>query len=35
VGKEKGDAWYERVKRDGESKHDVTLPDPILVEIHN
>ena len=32
-GKSRSDAWYERVQRDDSDKHEVTLPDPIPVEI--
>ena len=33
-GEPRSDAWYERVQRDDESKHEVTLPDPVPIEIH-
>ena len=33
-GESRSDAWYERVQRDDESKHEVTLPDPVPIEIH-
>lgn len=32
-GKSRSDAWYERVQRDDSDKHEVTLSDPIPVEI--
>ena len=33
-GEPRSDEWYERVQRDDESKHEVTLPDPVPIEIH-
>jgi lipoprotein-anchoring transpeptidase ErfK/SrfK len=34
-GKDKSSDWYSWVKRDDDSKHEVTLPDPVPVEIHD
>lgn len=34
-GKDKRSGWYARVKQDDNSKHEVSLPNPVSVQIHN
>lgn len=34
AGEPRDEAWYRRVQRDDDSKHEVSLPDPIPISIH-